>query len=191
MHDRYDGGRSGSSGAADLVSRSAADRPGRCRDSSSNRETQPVTTHRPLHLAPVATLKVTVGEPIHVGAVREGQRRIIPITGGRVEGPALAGEVLPGGADWQVVRSDGGTRVWARYDLRTDDGVVLTVTNTGVFVTVDGRREAVTSVAIEAPDGAYGWLNDAVLVGSATPWPQGPGVSLAFYRAEAVNTTES
>lgn len=141
-------------------------------------------TNPPLQITTVAKLKVTVAAPVDAGLVREGQRRIVPITGGCVEGPVLVGEVLPGGADWQVVRVDGTTRMWARYDLRTHDGAVLAVTNTGVFATVDGRREAVTSVDMEAPDGPYEWLNDAVLIGSATPWPEG-GVSLVFARVVA------
>lgn len=142
-------------------------------------------TNPALTLTVVAELTVTIADPVDAGVIREGQRRIIPITGGRVEGPVLVGEVLPGGADWQVVRANGTTRVSARYDLRTHDGVVLAVTNAGVFTTVDGRRRAVTSVRIEAPDGPYEWLNDAVLVGSATPWPEGPGVSLVFAQVVA------
>ena len=48
---------------------------------------------------------VEIGAPISVGMTPLGERRIIPITGGHFEGEQLAGEVLPGGADWQLVRA--------------------------------------------------------------------------------------
>ena len=34
-------------------------------------------------------------------------RRMMVIGGGRIEGPHLTGEVLPGGADWQLLAPDG------------------------------------------------------------------------------------
>ncbi len=76
---------------------------------------------------------VTLGEPLEQG-VYDGQRkRIVPITGGVVEGPAFEGVVLPGGADWQTLRvSDGNTQVCARYMLRHADGTLVSVTNVGV-----------------------------------------------------------
>jgi hypothetical protein len=138
-----------------------------------------------LRLVLIARLKVTIATPLDVGPVPGGQRRITPITGGRVEGPVLTGEVIAGGADWSLRRADGTVRVWAKYPLLTHDQVVLTVTNTGVITTRRGERTAVTSVAIEAPDGPYAWLNDAVIVGSLAAWPDGPGVSLAFHQVTA------
>ena len=54
-----------------------------------------------------------------------GRRRIVPITGGRFDGPLLTGEILDNGADWQVVADDGSTVVDTRYLLRTDDGALV------------------------------------------------------------------
>src|SRR5688572_2990918 len=51
--------------------------------------------------------RVTVGEPISLGRTQPGERRIVPITGGSFAGPRLSGSVLPGGGDWQVIRTDG------------------------------------------------------------------------------------
>ena len=73
--------------------------------------------------------RVTVGAPQELGDVGKGGRRIIPITGGDFSGPGLAGEVLPGGADWQVLRSDGAAELEARYTLRTEDGALIYVRN--------------------------------------------------------------
>lgn len=53
--------------------------------------------------------EVAVAPPLVVGKSSHGVRRIIPILGGKVEGPRFSGEVLAGGADWQYERPDG---VW-------------------------------------------------------------------------------
>ena len=47
-------------------------------------------------------------------------------------GPRLRGSVLPGGADWQVIRSDGVAELEARYTLRADDGGLIVVVNRGL-----------------------------------------------------------
>ncbi len=75
---------------------------------------------------------VEIAAPLVVGDTPLGLRRIIPITGGRVEGPRFSGEVLPGGADWQIVRADGGAELEARYTVRTPDGALVYVRNIGL-----------------------------------------------------------
>src|SRR5580704_8030129 len=75
---------------------------------------------------------VTVAPAVDIGATPRGERRIIPITGGMFEGPALRGHVVPGGADWQIVRSDGVTELEARYTLMTDAGGLIYVVNRGI-----------------------------------------------------------
>jgi hypothetical protein len=54
----------------------------------------------------VCELKVKLKPAIIVGETPHGVRRIIPITGGSFEGPKIKGEILDGGADWQIVRKD-------------------------------------------------------------------------------------
>ena len=54
-----------------------------------------------------------------------GKRRIIPITGGTFEGPAIKGTILNNGADWQVVKKDGVAIIDTRYLLQTDDGELI------------------------------------------------------------------
>ena len=80
----------------------------------------------------VAEVQVSVGLPILVGAGALGERRVIPILGGRVAGPRLTGEVLPGGADFQLIRADGVAEIEARYTLRLDDGALVYVVNRGL-----------------------------------------------------------
>jgi hypothetical protein len=71
-------------------------------------------------------------EPVReLGETPLGRRRIIGITGGRFSGPKLAGRVLPGGADWQLIRADGVAYLDARYTLETSDGALLYVRNKG------------------------------------------------------------
>ena len=121
----------------------------------------------PLALRLIARVHAGIAEPIDGGTVPAGHRRVIPLTGGVVEGPEIVGEVVPLGADWNLVRADGTETVSARYLLRTHDGVVLSVTNEGVLTPGPSGSTGITSLRIEAPaPGPYAWLNDAVLVGS-------------------------
>jgi hypothetical protein len=77
-------------------------------------------------------LRVEVGPPLDLGTVPRGRRRIIPILGGTFAGPLLRGAVLSGGADWQIVRSDGLAELDTRYTLQTDRGELIYVQNAGV-----------------------------------------------------------
>ncbi len=78
------------------------------------------------------TSSVELGAPIIVGSTPYGERRIIPIKGGAFAGPRLSGKVLPGGADWQVIRMDGIAELEAKYTLETDDGALIYVLNRGI-----------------------------------------------------------
>ncbi len=80
----------------------------------------------------VADIFIEVGAPIAVGETGEGLRRVVPILGGRIEGPNLAGEILPAGADYQLIRADGYTTLDARYAARMAGGAMLYIVNIGV-----------------------------------------------------------
>jgi hypothetical protein len=82
-------------------------------------------------LEPMFRASIAVAPPRRVGRVAGGERRIIDILGGEVEGPRLAGRVLPGGADWQVVRDDGTAVLEARYTIEAADGALVYVQNVG------------------------------------------------------------
>ena len=61
------------------------------------------------------------------GDTPHGRRIRVPIVGGTFAGDRLRGTVVPGGADWQLLRADGSLVIEADYFMRTDDGVeVLT-----------------------------------------------------------------
>lgn len=130
--------------------------------------------------------RVEVGAPLVVGDSSHGLRRVVPITGGTVQGPRLRGKVVPGGADWQFVRPDGVLSVEARYTLQTDDGTLIMITNRGVrrgpkpVIERLTRGEKVdpseyyfrTTAEFEAPaTSAHAWLNGSVFVGVAERQP--------------------
>src|SRR5580765_525933 len=78
-------------------------------------------------------IRVDVSEGmLQLGTTPKGTRKIVPICGGSFEGPAIKGTVLPGGYDWQLVRSDGVAEIEARYVLKTDDNALITIVNTGL-----------------------------------------------------------
>jgi uncharacterized protein DUF3237 len=77
-------------------------------------------------------LRVSVAPALELGTTHQGRRRIIPIAGGSVEGPRLKGRVLPGGADWQIIRPDGTAELDARYTLEAADGALISVINRGL-----------------------------------------------------------
>ena len=92
--------------------------------------------------------------------------------------------MLPGGADWNLRRADGVAEVWARYTLRTDDGVLISITNAGLARGTPGTpdRYARTTPSFEVGDDRYSWLERSVFVGTLERHPGGiPGVKLRFY----------
>lgn len=108
----------------------------------------------------------------------QGRRRIIGITGGRFSGARLCGRVLPGGADWQLIRADGVADLDARYTLETNDGALIYVRNHGYR---HGPRDILEKLAagesvdpalyymrttplFETGDKRYAWLNAMICV---------------------------
>jgi hypothetical protein len=113
--------------------------------------------------------KVKIGNTIVVGESKRGVRRIIPITGGTFSGSKIKGEVLPLGEDWQLVRPDGDTELYARYLLKTHDGHLIQVVNQALIHSgAKGTDFYCKSVLdLEAPvDSPYAYLNHAVFIGT-------------------------
>ena len=70
--------------------------------------------------------------PEVIGPTPDGLRLNIYITGGEVVGPRLNGKVLPVGADWLTIRSDGVGILDIRATLETDDGALIYVAYQGM-----------------------------------------------------------
>ena len=127
----------------------------------------------------VYRLEATVGEPLDLGDLARGRRRIVPLTSGTFAGPELNGTLLPGSsADWQVVLPDGTAFGDIRYTLQTNGGDLLYVQSRGVrhgsaeVLERLARGEDVdateytfrTSTQIEAAAPELDWLNRGVFI---------------------------
>lgn len=133
-----------------------------------------------LQLERLFRAEVALAPAQEIGNGPQGRRRIIPITGGTVSGERLSGRVLPGGADWQIVRPDGVAYLEARYTIETHDGVLVYVRNLGYrhaspeVLARLAAGEAVdpslyymrTTPWFETADARYAWLNRTVCIGS-------------------------
>lgn len=109
--------------------------------------------------APFLILEVEVAPPVDLGPTGAGRRRYVPIIGGRVSGE-VAGEILPGGADWQTAHDDGNLQIDAHYAFRTDAGDVVEVRSTGVR---SASPEVLARLAAgELVDGAQYYFRTAI-----------------------------
>ncbi len=119
----------------------------------------------------VLEAKVKIGNMIMVGESKRGTRRVIPITGGTFSGPKIKGTVLPAGEDWQLVRPDGDTELYARYLLKTDDGHVIQIINQVLMHSGNqgGGFYTKSVIDLEAPlKSPYDYLNHAIFLGTLT-----------------------
>jgi len=122
-----------------------------------------------------------VGELMSMGGGPLGERRVVGITGGTFEGPQLKGTIVPGGADWQIVRADGVLDIDARYVLRAQGGALIRVVSQGYrhgppeVLAALGRGEDVppqkyyfrTAMRFETGAADLQWLNRTIAVASA------------------------
>jgi hypothetical protein len=79
----------------------------------------------PLNSEFLFRMVLTAGTPQMAtgAAARGGELRVIPVTGGTFEGPALKGELVPGTtADWLRVEGDGTAHMDVRLVMRSDRG---------------------------------------------------------------------
>lgn len=142
-----------------------------------NHETLPAVPVLPAQRL-LYTSRIDIAAPLDLGRAPHGQRRVINILGGAFSGPRLAGRILPGGADWQVIRSDGIVEVEARYTLETHDGALIYISNWGLRhgppdvirrlsagEPVDpGEYYFRTTPRFETGAAAYAWLNGIIAV---------------------------
>jgi hypothetical protein len=147
----------------------------------------------PPTLEHLATVLVDVGPPQEIGSTPTGRRRVIPILGGSVQGRDLSGVILPGGADFQSIRSAEFTDIHARYVIETTEGERVYVENTGIRT---GTAEDIAALAqgvpvdpsriyfrsyprFETAAPRLQWLNTHLFVGTGARYPD--RVELNFY----------
>lgn len=113
---------------------------------------------------------VTVADRVLVGPGPLGERFLVPITGGVFRGgpgyETLYGRVLPGGADRQLLRSDGVKELDATYEMRVHDGTVIGVRNRVILDERESPRYARSVVQVQAPAGTWEALNRRLFVGT-------------------------
>lgn len=145
-------------------------------------------------LVPVADLRVKIAEPMEIGRIAGNLRRVIPIAEGEVLGPRIFGKVLPGGADYQIMRVDGVTDLEARYLIETEDRALIYVENTGVrygppeLMEKLRRGEAVdpglvyfrTTPRFETAAPGYQWLMQNLFLCSGARFPD--RVEMRFFQ---------
>jgi hypothetical protein len=122
---------------------------------------------------PIFTIHADLADIVSLGHTPYGERRVVGILGGSVRGAKLTGRILPGGADWQIVRVDGATDIQARYTIEAEGGGKIMVQSNGLrhgppdVIARLARGEAVdpslyyfrTVVRFETADPQLGWLN--------------------------------
>ena len=135
---------------------------------------------------PIFVLHVDLAPIMDFGRTPYGGRRFIGILGGRVAGPRLNGRILPGGADWQVIRSDGAADLKARYTIETDTGAHVLVASDGLrhgppeVMQKLSRGENVdpalyyfrTTMRFETADSSADWINRILAVARGRREPQ-------------------
>ena len=141
-------------------------------------------------------LRAQVAQPVEVGEVAHGRRRIVQILGGTFEGPTIKGRIVPGGADWQIIQPDGFSELDTRYTLETDKGQIIYVQNAGIRHAppdvmklllageqVDPSRvyfRTVPKFETSAPE--LQWLARSVFVGTGERYPS--DVRIRFWKVE-------
>ena len=141
-------------------------------------------------------LRAQLGPPMELGQVPAGRRRIVPILGGTFEGPDLRGTILPGGADWQIVRADGFTELDTRYTIESDTGSKVYVRNAGIRHAPAAVMEKLLAGQMVDPSQVYfrtvplfetsapelQWMTRAIFVGVGERQPS--DVIVRFWRLE-------
>ena len=145
---------------------------------------------------PMFTISAELDAIRSIGRTPYGERRIINILGGSVSGPRLTGRILPGGADWQIIRGDGAADIKARYTIESDAGALIMVSSDGLR---HGPPDVMASLArgdnvdprlyyfrtimrFETADPAVDWLNR--ILGLARGQREARSVRLDVYEVE-------
>ena len=145
---------------------------------------------------PIFTIRAELKAITSLGRTPYGERRVTGILGGTVHGPKLTGRILPGGADWQIIRSDGAADIKARYTIESEVGALVMVTSEGLhYGPADvmeklARGEDVdpshyyfrTVMRFETADPSLDWLNRILALAKGQREPR--AVRLDVYEVE-------
>lgn len=119
---------------------------------------------------------VVMADPIEVVPLSTGQRLVVPIEpGGRIEGPRMHGEILPGSISMHFVRPDRVVEFEGHLFFEMDDGERILARSTGLLSAPDTLADcwpydpsalyACGFVRFEAGhEGLYAWLNQGLYI---------------------------
>ena len=121
-----------------------------------------------------------------------GRRRLIPILGGQVHGQGWQAQVLPGGADFQLIVSPTLAELDARYTLQTNSGDLVYVHNLALRAADPdtmarlARGETVDPAQVyfrctprfETASTSLAWITERLFVGSGVRQPDSVHIRL-------------
>lgn len=147
----------------------------------------------PPDLSYLATIDIDVDAPITIGTTVDGLRKVVPIRGGRVNGPRVKGTVLDAGADFQQYPSDNVAYLAADYVLRTDDGHHILVENRALRTGSSSDLNKLMSGSWVDPaliyfrcvprlsadqSSPYAWMSSVLFIGTGVRSPNGVKIDI-------------
>ena len=138
-----------------------------------------MTSYRKPRLDHLFDMHADLETPQVIGAAPAGHRQIFNVKGGTFEGPRIKGTVLPGGADWMLMRTDGSAQLDVRVTLETGDGALIYTTYSGLAVLspdvlgrIAGGEDVplaeyyfYTNPMFQTGAEGYAWLNQTIAIG--------------------------
>lgn len=142
-----------------------------------------------------ATITALIEEPIEIGQMKTGRKRVIPISGGSIVGPEISGHVLPGGADFQTIRSETVTEVVAKYAFELIGGEHIEIENVGIRTASAEDAAALADGEAVPPErvyfrcvpslvgsGKWDWVDEVIFIGSGRRYPDRVEVDVFIVR---------
>ena len=128
----------------------------------------------------LATWDMVLSAPEPIGPGPHGNRLVIRVLEGRIEGPHFKGVTLPSTSDWLLIRADGVAELNVRSSMKTDDGEAVYMEYRGLM---HGTPEVMQAgfagkpippsdlyfrmaAFFETASPKYDWLNRCVCVGN-------------------------
>lgn len=145
-----------------------------------------------LQTRPLFSLTADVDPPQITPNGPYGERRFMPVTGGKIVGDRLNGAILNGGSDCQLIRPDAVAELDVRVVIEADDGTRILMKGLGIrhgAPEIVARLQAGERVAaseyyfretflFEAPPGPHEWLNKIIGVGVGERQPEGVAIEV-------------
>ena len=144
----------------------------------------------------LCNMELTVENAHLPGKTPIGNRRIIRVTGGQLQGDKLNAVVVPGGDDWITVQEDGTIIQDVRILLQTEEKELILMTYRGIRTgpievlkrldngeQVDPKEYYFRTMPIfETASKKYNWLNRKMFVSNGIRLPD--GVQYSIYIVE-------